>query len=169
MLGCGPNGSCCGKCAGLAGALDLSQDYPRTFNVLKAYVDRKIAAGEPFYLSPEVNSETIGFDGMGFLNAIIAGIGAIAGTAASVAGTAASIKALKGGKASASDADAVAAQIAPLVQQKLAAQGISLPGEVATQVTAAGILDTFGAENRPFVMVGLAGLAALVLLKVMRR
>lgn len=169
MLGCGPGGSCCGQCAGMAGALDLSQEYPRTFNVIKRYVDSKVANGEDFFLTDQVNSATVTPDQLGFLTAIIGAISAIAGSVGTVAGAAASIKALKAGKGSSSDVDSVAAQITPLVQQKLAAQGISLPGEIAQQATAAGILDTFGTENKPIVIAGLGLIGVVVLSKLLRR
>jgi hypothetical protein len=172
MLSCGPGNSCCGNCAGLgAYEIDLSEQYPRTFAVLKRYVETKVANREPFYISPELNSDMIQFDGLGFINAIIAGVASVAGIVAKAAPTIATVAGMTGGggsKSSGPTADDIASVVSPLVQQKLAAQGVNLPTEVAQQATAASLLDTFGAQNRPYVLAGAAALGVLILLKMLR-
>lgn len=173
MLSCGPGNSCCGNCAGLgAYELDLSEQYPRTFAVLKKYVETKIANREPFYISPELNSDIIQFDGMGFIGAIISAVSSVAGVVAKVAPTVATVAGMTGGggsKSAGPSADDIASVVSPLVQQKLAAQGVNLPADVAKQATAASLLDTFGAQNRPMVIAGLGLLGVLLLTRLMRR
>lgn len=88
---------------------------------------------------------------------------------ASIAASVATIKGAKGPKSQAS-ADQLAASILPDVQARLAAQGISLPGgQPGQNIVAAGLLDAFGAANRPFVIGGAVLLGVLVLVKVMKR
>ena len=181
-IGCGPGGSCCGKCAGL-GEAPFGVAQAEVERILTVYVMRKAAAGEPFYISRDVNSDVMARDnGLGFFPAIFAAIAsvaakviAVAPTVAKVAGDAAAVSSevnnlyassgAAANNASTPTAAQVAAAIAPQVAAQLKAQGITLPADIQTQVVSASLLDTFGVSNRPYVIAGLAGLALLLLLR----
>lgn len=160
MLGCGQGGTCCGSCAGMGG-------YSATERALLEYAQNKLATGQPFYISPLLNSDALRGDGMGFLPALIAAVAAAAPTIANVVGTVAAVKGMKGAKQGA-DPNAVAAAILPSVKAQLQAQGVNLPDDAAGKITLAGVLDAFGESNRPLVIAGLAGLGVMVLLKLMK-
>lgn len=152
----------CARCAASSG---MGGAYPRTEAVLLDYARRKIAAREPFWISSTLNSDVFGMAGMGFLTALVS---AVASVAPQVAQAAATVGALKGGGSKAADPDAIAAAILPQVRQKLAAQNVALPPDVAASATRAGILDAFGEQNRPLVIGGAALLGVLLLLRVLR-
>lgn len=172
MLSCGPGGNCCGHCRGGFGAapVNLANHAPATTRVLYDYVIGKLQTGEPFFISEEINSDVMRMDGMGFLPAIFAAVSAIAPTitsVASVAGTVAAVKGAKKGKQL--TAEEIAAAVTPAVKAQLAADGVNLPNDVAQKTVAASILDSFGEQNRPWVIAGLAGVGLLLLLKLTGR
>lgn len=164
MLGCGPGNSCCGSCqsGGVAAPMQLGGYFPRTEKVIADYYASQI---EP---------------GFGFWSALAASVSkvatTVAATTAKVAPTVAQIAAISqstsgggGSSGGGATAEQIAAAITPLVQAELAKQGVSLPNNVAQQAVQASILDSFGAQNRPYVIAAGAGLGLLLLLTLMRR
>ena len=143
MLGCGANGSC--GCSQMGGLEDRS--YPRVAKILVDYAEREIAAGRPFYVSPDFNSKVLAGDGnLGFIAQLVQ----IAQAAAAVIGAKAALKASKGSSA-------------PQIATELKQSGV--PSEIAPAVAQASILDAFGTQNKPLVIAGLAGLALLLFLR----
>lgn len=207
MLGCGTVCGCRGPCRlgayvrpsrtltpgapnsrvtrppGLAFALRNAapQAQSRLADVLEAYVRRKLAAGQAFYITDELNSDALrsrGLGGLGFFaeigSAIASAVGSISsvvGPAAQVAAAVHTIEGAGGGGGSSSSSvtpDQIAQAILPQVQAKLAAQGVTLPSDVAHQAVSASILDAFGPQYRPLVTAGLLGLGLAVLIKLIR-
>lgn len=161
-----------------------AQASPRLAQVLEAYVRRKLAAGEPFWITDQLNSQALaarGLKGLGFfaeiaaaISSAVGAIGSVVGPAAQVAAAVHTIEGVSGGGGSSSSsagvtADQIAAAILPQVQQKLAAQGVTLPADVAHQAVSASILDAFGPQYRPLVTAGLVVLGVALLVKVLRR
>ncbi len=99
--------------------------------------------------------------GMGFVQALAAAATAAATVYATVKGT-------KGPKQP-KDPAAEAAAIAPLVQAKLAEQGVIVNGGQAQDIAAAGLLDAFGPQNRQLVMIGGGVLGLALLVKLLKR
>lgn len=155
------------------------QASPRLAAVLEAYVRHKLATGQPFRITDELNTEALRARGLGFFAEIAAALSSAIGSIGSVVGPAAQVAAAVhtiegaggggGGGGSTVTADQIAAAILPQVQQKLAAQGVTLPSDVAHQAVAASVLDAFGPQYRPLVTAGLVVLGVALLVKVLRR
>lgn len=137
--------------------------YPRTEAVIRAYVEQCRRNRTPFYISPEINSRAL--FGFGFVAEAIA----VAEAAAAVAGAVNASKAGKGGSPPGQDAAQIAELITPAVAAKLQAQGISLPPAIATGAVQASLLDSFGSENRGYVILAGGALGVLLLMKLLRR
>lgn len=157
---------CCGSCKSGLGGVEIATPvsaWPKTVAVLTAYAERKLAAGQPFYISPEFNSEILAPQQMGFIAAIAAAATAVA----SAIGVASSVKTNKAvRKAATAEGNAqIAAQIAPAVAASLKAQGIILPNDLAAPAVQASLFDAFGAENRLLVMGALGAGILLLLMK----
>lgn len=167
MLGCGPGQNCCAECRAAGGGF---AGYSNTERVLYDYVYSKLAAREPFYITPEISSEALMPEG-GFGLAFMAAIAALAAKigpavikTAEVAGAVKSISGTssKGDQLSSQD---IANAITPQVVANLNAQGIQLPQQVASQVTAASLTDVFGANTKPIMIAAGVALVALLLLR----
>lgn len=171
---------CGGKC-GCGGSCGMGEAFPHIERVLNAYVHEKIATNQPFYISPDLNSDVLQMDGMGFFAAIAATVAkaataigttvkAVAPTVIKGAEVAAAVNAAKGGGGSSGgssgpSADDIAAAILPSVQAQLSAQGVQLPQGVAQKTVAAGVLDVFGPQNRNYVIAGALGILLILLLR----
>ena len=129
---------------------------------LMRYAQRKIASHQPFHFTDELSYQNLAGSGMGFLPALAAVVAKVAPTIASVASTAAAVKGMRGSKA---DPNAIAEAILPEVRARLAAEGVNLPADAAKPITLAGVLDAFGEQYRPFVIGGVALLAAMLLMR----
>lgn len=206
QFGCGENCSCGGKCgcgksrsrgnSGLGGGVygpggfsGIGENaYPRLTNVFADYMREKIARGEPFYLSPEVNSNTLTADktgfsvdgqqssGMGFFFVpfLLAAAGvaakvapvviAAAGAKAAVDTAAANKKAASAAQAQA-QAQATAEAEAAAAAAALRSQQVAIPPAIQTQVVSAAKADVFGGVDKNLLLAGAIGLVALLLLK----
>lgn len=175
-MACGPGCECGGRCGRFGGYAS-----PRLEQVLESYIRRKLSAGEPFYITRELNSERLrarGLGGFGFFAEIAAALASAAGSISSVVGPAAEVASVVhsvtgggGGSSSGSSVtpDQIATAVLPQVEAKLKADGVSLPSDLAHQAVTASILDAFGPQYRPLVIAGAVILGFAVLLKLMRR
>lgn len=167
MLGCGPGQNCCAECRSAGGGFE---GFTNTERVLYDYVYAKLAAREPFYITPEISSANLmpeGGFGLAFLAAIAslaAKIGPAVIKTAEVAGAVKSISGTgsKGEQLSSQD---IANAITPQVVANLQAQGIQLPQQVANQVTAASLSDVFGPNTKSIMIAAGVGVLALLLLR----
>ena len=138
--------------------------------VLTDYVQQKIANREPFYLSPEINSDTVDASGKGFgFWPIVAAIAAFAVKAApviiGVAGAKAGIDTAKANKKAASAAQLQAKADADAAAAALKAQQMQTPAAVMPQALSAARQDIFGGVDKNLLFAGAAALVALLLLK----
>jgi len=184
--GCGQNTA--RRVAGDGGAICGSvyqagfgaSDYPRLTALLTDYVEDKIARGEPFYLSPDLNSGTVDPTGKGFgFLPIFAAIAAFAAKAAPVVIAAAGAKAgadtAKANKKAANAAQAQAAADLTRAQAEakaqedaaaaLAAQRLTIPAAILPQAVAATRADVFGGVDKNLLIIGGVALAALLLMR----
>jgi len=181
MIGCGPGQTCCGNCRSGFGEApaDVSNIAPRTTQVLYDYAISRLQTGQPFYISDDFNSDVLAQNNMGFFAAVFAAAAAVAAKVAVIAPKVAAVvstaKAISnssgGSKSSAASVSAqdIADAVTPQVKAALAAQGVTLPNDVANKAVSASLLDSFGAQNRPYVIAGLAGLGLLLVFKLAGR
>lgn len=143
---------------------------PRTEQVLRDYIASQTSRGASFFISPKLNSKNMGQ--FGDLFSAIAQVAATVTGQPEIAAAAGSLKAAAGGAAGPAaitqTADQIAAQILPQVQTALAEKGIVLPPTAAQSTVTASILDAFGAQNTPFVELGLGLLGLFLAFKVIR-
>lgn len=186
-FGCGENCACGGRCgcgqdrargfAGNGGPILRNSDpqtsgaVARIYEILSAYVQDKISRGEPFYISPEVNSDTLGsVRGFGF--AFLAPLLTVASSVATAAGAYSAVKGAQAQKKAADAANKAAKTAAAdqaVVDRVIATlkeQGIILPREQAAQSVAVATRAPQAAptiDTQTLLIIGGIGLAALLL------
>lgn len=188
QFGCGENCTCGGKCgcgkgrprgnSGLGGGIYRESryagfgenPYPRLTAVLTDYVQQKIDRREPFYLSPEINSDNLDPSGKGFgFLPILAAIAGFAAKAAPViigaAGAKAGLDTAKANKKAANAAQLQARADAEAAAAALKAQQMQIPAAIAPQAISAVRQDAFGGVDKNLLIAGAVALAAILLLK----
>lgn len=179
--------ACCDLCD------NRKPDFPRTETIIKNYVLEKLARNEPFYISAELNSDTVKPDpgfGLPFLIPLVAAaagvVGSVAAVAApiaaavaplaSVAGTALAVNNIVNQATAGSPQQqsqsvpsgpiTINPQFESQVVADLQAKGIQLPSAIKSQTISAASLDLFGPGSGQWVILG--GFMLMVLLLAMK-
>ncbi len=158
-FGCGSCGTGlgCGSCGGMGDA-DSERRFPSVERVLIDYIKAKSAAGESWYLSPELNDTTLSMSdiqGLGFWAQALAMVTKVASTVGSAVVKAAPAVAQIAG---------TSAQIRAANAQ-MQSSGTIIPNQIAQQVANATKQDVLGLgmSTQTMLLVG-GGLLALILL-----